>query len=301
VIVVDDGSPVPAAAELSEFHDGEPHIRVTVIEQQNAGPGAARNAALDAVPSDVTFVAFLDSDDEWHPDHLHNAVRALSFGYDLYFSDFRFPDYKEKSAFVRAEKIEPQKHRLLDQGNSIYEYCGNMIDQILVVGNVIGTSNVVYRFATHRDLRFREAFYNGQDYLFWLDFSCRTSKFVFSTKVECECGLGLNIYSGAAWGTARLLNRLKNELKLWHAVRELFSLTKEQDAGVLQRIASVRESIVLNLLHRLTHAKWIPATLLYEIARIDPYFPAWSTAIALRIAHRKLFRPRASLETEAPE
>ncbi|MCK7583192.1 MAG: glycosyltransferase family 2 protein [Chromatiales bacterium] len=49
IFVVDDGSPVPARDELSKIVDSS-QDRLTIIEQPNAGPGAARNKALDNVP-----------------------------------------------------------------------------------------------------------------------------------------------------------------------------------------------------------------------------------------------------------
>ena len=85
VTVVDDGSPVSARAELAPIiaHDR----RVVIIEQANAGPGAARNRGLDATPDDVAYIAFLDSDDRWLPGHLANGLTALRLGADFYFSD----------------------------------------------------------------------------------------------------------------------------------------------------------------------------------------------------------------------
>jgi succinoglycan biosynthesis protein ExoW len=294
IVVVDDGSPIPAEVEIEETSVTEPRMHVRLIKQDNAGPGAARNAGLATVSDEVLYVAFLDSDDEWAPDHLQNAIRGLELGYDFYFSDHLFADYKENSAFVRAGKITPKDHRLLDAEHSIYEYRGDMVDQILVKGNVIGTSTVVYRFRPYADLRFREAFYNGQDYLFWLDFSQRSCRFVFSTRVECDYGKGLNIYAGAGWATSRSLIRLKNELQLWCSVPHFYSLTDQQYAGVIQKIDRVRESIVRDILHRLSHRKPISTAVLREVLRVDPQFPRKSLRPAFRIAKEKLLAGRKS-------
>ncbi len=46
-----------------------------MIRQPNSGPGAARNRGIAA--SRAEFVAFLDADDEWLPDHLATALAAL--------------------------------------------------------------------------------------------------------------------------------------------------------------------------------------------------------------------------------
>ncbi len=62
VIVVDDGSPVPAASELQQFP--APHgLRITVIQQENAGPNQARNTALQNLEPDTALVAYLASEE----------------------------------------------------------------------------------------------------------------------------------------------------------------------------------------------------------------------------------------------
>jgi glycosyltransferase involved in cell wall biosynthesis len=87
VIVVDDASPAPVAAELAGV-GAMPHP-VRVITQANGGPGAARNTGLDHAPPGTRYLAFLDSDDEWMPDHLARAVAALECGYDFCKSAFK--------------------------------------------------------------------------------------------------------------------------------------------------------------------------------------------------------------------
>ncbi|MBB6484480.1 glycosyltransferase family 2 protein [Rhizobium lusitanum] len=77
ILIVDDESPLPAETELQSLSSKErKHIRV--IRQANAGPGGARNTGLNNVPAESRFVAFLDSDDEWAPEHLSNAFGTLT-------------------------------------------------------------------------------------------------------------------------------------------------------------------------------------------------------------------------------
>lgn len=64
-IIVDDGSTDDTPQVLATFaHDS----RVTVIRQANAGQGAALNTALNRTTGQ--FIAFLDADDEYLPNHL---------------------------------------------------------------------------------------------------------------------------------------------------------------------------------------------------------------------------------------
>ena len=70
-IVVDDGSTDGGDRIVESF----PASNVRVIRQANAGPGAARNRGL--LEASGKYVAFLDADDEWLPEYLATAVRAL--------------------------------------------------------------------------------------------------------------------------------------------------------------------------------------------------------------------------------
>src|SRR5262245_25465113 len=70
LIVVDDGSTDNTVA-LIEGCDP----RLKLIRQENQGTAGARNAGLHA--SAGSYIAFLDSDDEWLPHHLELCVGFL--------------------------------------------------------------------------------------------------------------------------------------------------------------------------------------------------------------------------------
>lgn len=72
-VVVDDGSPDRSGevARMFAAHD----TRFTVVRQDNAGLGAARNAGASHVDGD--YLAFLDSDDVLPPDALATLVGSL--------------------------------------------------------------------------------------------------------------------------------------------------------------------------------------------------------------------------------
>ncbi|MBX2838877.1 MAG: glycosyltransferase family 2 protein [Gammaproteobacteria bacterium] len=78
VIVVDDGSSDNTVDVLSEIKDP----RLVVIEQQNAGPAAARNSGAKAAQG--RYVAYLDSDDVWYPEFLQDAHVELKKTPDVF-------------------------------------------------------------------------------------------------------------------------------------------------------------------------------------------------------------------------
>ena len=71
VIVVDDGSTDDGPDIVRKYDD--PRLRL--IQQANAGPGAARNKGLKE--STAPYVAFLDADDEWLPEYLETSLCLL--------------------------------------------------------------------------------------------------------------------------------------------------------------------------------------------------------------------------------
>ena len=73
LIVVDDGSTDQTAAIVSAYAALDP--RVELLSQRNAGPSAARNAAIERARG--RFISFLDSDDAWFPTYLDRAVTTL--------------------------------------------------------------------------------------------------------------------------------------------------------------------------------------------------------------------------------
>jgi glycosyltransferase involved in cell wall biosynthesis len=73
LVVVDDGSTDHTREVLEEFRRRDE--RIVVVQQKNRGLAAARNVGIRVTEGDA--VAFLDSDDEYLPDHLEWRMRYL--------------------------------------------------------------------------------------------------------------------------------------------------------------------------------------------------------------------------------
>ena len=87
VLVVDDASPADPAADIKAAGEPPSNMVVQLIRRPNGGPAAARNTGLDHIGADTDFVALLDSDDTWQPEHLQRAIDSLEPGFDVYFAD----------------------------------------------------------------------------------------------------------------------------------------------------------------------------------------------------------------------
>lgn len=75
LIVVDDGSTDDTAGAARRAIAAAGFTRATVLRQENAGAGAARNHGAAVAQGD--YIAFLDSDDQWLPWTLHYIQEAL--------------------------------------------------------------------------------------------------------------------------------------------------------------------------------------------------------------------------------
>ena len=74
LVVVDDGSSDDSADIVDEYARGDARVRL-VRSERNAGVAAARNRAIGLARG--RYVAFLDSDDWWHPDKLTRQLATL--------------------------------------------------------------------------------------------------------------------------------------------------------------------------------------------------------------------------------
>ena len=149
IIVVDDGSTDETQEVVAAF--GE---RVRYISQQNAGVSSARNSGIKAAT--FAWIAFLDSDDVWHPQKLalqkafHETNSSLLWSHTL-------------EAWIRNGKPVKQKkvHRKVS-GEAFYEslpFCKIAPSTVMIHRTLFETLGV-----------FDEALPVCEDYDLWLRF-----------------------------------------------------------------------------------------------------------------------------------
>ena len=103
ILVVDDGSTDNTAATLASYGG---HLEY--VWQENAGASVARN--LGVAHARHPWVAFLDSDDYWCPEHLAriaNAIHQTQGGASVYFSDMRMPSEDEGGTLWEVAGFQP--------------------------------------------------------------------------------------------------------------------------------------------------------------------------------------------------
>lgn len=86
IIVTNDGGKDATGRMVSDFARQTPRNVVLLEHAQSQGPSAARNTAMKAAKGE--YIAFLDADDIWTPEHLNSLCAVLATGKaDLAYSD----------------------------------------------------------------------------------------------------------------------------------------------------------------------------------------------------------------------
>jgi succinoglycan biosynthesis protein ExoW len=232
VIVVDDQSPISPEADIAKVALPE-NIELRLLTRPNGGPGAARNTGLESLAKDpVDFVAFLDSDDVWKPDHLADALAGLGDNADFYFCDHE-RWYNEQSWFEASETInrwfratEPPFEPMPGLPDYMSFRAGEAFN-CFVEDYFAQTSTVVFRYAPMRDLRFDPSLrHAGEDNMFWLDLATRARRVVFSRRSNIVQGQGVNMYqSSVDWAHPEAARRLAYRLLFFLKVESRFALS----------------------------------------------------------------------------
>ena len=216
VIIINDISPVPVAAEVDGLHLPATCTLAVHTMSHNGGPGAARNAGIAiASNANADFIAFLDSDDEWTPDHLGNAVARLRAGSDVYFCDHeRTGDYTsaftvDSPMFWQRVAVREVAGEAKSVGPHHFTLSASTMREALVYEYIFQTSTVVYRTEACKHIRFDERLRGaGEDHLFWFDLASVAKVFCISLEIEVICGSGVNIYFGSlSWADPRAVDR----------------------------------------------------------------------------------------------
>jgi glycosyltransferase involved in cell wall biosynthesis len=140
VVVIDDGSTDATGAVLEAYRG-----RVRVLERENRGEGAARNAGIRE--SHGEYIAFLDADDIWRPDKLEKTVAALdrAGAASMVYSD--------------ADKIDASGRRLgLTYTPELQKRAPTLEDLLSEPWNILPSTMVMTRVAFDQAGGFEEGF-----------------------------------------------------------------------------------------------------------------------------------------------
>ncbi len=195
LLVIDDGSKDDTFAIARRLAAED--ARVTALKNpENMGVARTRNRGLDMARGE--YVAFLDSDDRWHPDKLQEQIRRMEEeNAALSYTSYAIVDADGKPS--KAAYIVPAQVTF---------------DQLLLE-NVIGCSTVMLARRVAETYRFATDFYH-EDYCLWLDILCGGHKAAGCTAVLTDWRLIQN---------SRSFNKKNSARNRWRIYRGYLKLS----------------------------------------------------------------------------
>jgi glycosyltransferase involved in cell wall biosynthesis len=184
IVIVNDGSTDMSVREAEKISD----IRIRIVNQKNTGVSAARNRGV--AEAKFKYIAFLDADDVWMPDHLQEISDLKNhFPECVVFStNYKIVDTKQKSYFpVDVDKVLP-----LDSEIGIVERYFHIASN--TAPPLFSSAICIEKNALHEIEGFPVNVVAGEDLLTWAKLACRY-KIAFSKKITVI----YNFYAPDEW------------------------------------------------------------------------------------------------------
>jgi glycosyltransferase involved in cell wall biosynthesis len=185
VIVIDDGSSDDTQAILADYGN-----RIKTIKTENMGVSHARNTGIEA--SKGTWIAFLDSDDIWHPTKLYEQFSSL-----------------ENCKWSHCDSVYIGENQSGEVKRSDYSHIPrNEVFDELIVENFITTSSVLIEKALLNKFgKFDENLHCLEDWKLWVEIA-QENPLAYCDKALLE----YRVYSGSTSRKARYVLPLHIEL-----------------------------------------------------------------------------------------
>jgi len=153
IIVVDDGSTDDTAKIIENYIEAHPKAGIKLIRQKNSGPSVARNVGIDSCRG--SFIAFLDSDDQFLPQKIEKQMAAFKNNVDVVLVGCLFDPDQLKT--ISSQNKEMQLISFRD----------------LLWKNQFSSSTSIVKKESLKELRFNEDQSYSEDYDLWLKISLR--------------------------------------------------------------------------------------------------------------------------------
>ena len=267
IVIVDDESPYSPELEIEGL--ARDNFEIVILKQANAGPAAARNTGLEHSEG-ADILAFLDSDDFWHPDHLSTALRSLDGGADFYFCNSQYSD--EGTWFDGLKGMPRLIAQATSVGDDLYLMPTSEIHGFFIRDCFAHTSAVVYDTRKIQGVRFdRSQRMAGEDYLYWLDALKQAQKVGFCTRALSLRGSGIDLYRSALdWDNPECVRRLYCTLRLYTKILHNHCRTAEEARYTRKKISLIRRGIAYLFVRNFMRHFKANLKVFFKMLRSDP-------------------------------
>ncbi len=207
LLVADDGSTDNSRDIVEQYARRDLRIRLLRLDK-NQGVAAARNAAIRAARG--RYIAFLDSDDLWHPQKLEKHITFMR-------------RRKAKLSYTAYSKIDEDHDRGVGSQRSV-RVPNEVTYEQLLMSNVIGCSTAIYD--AHAISKHYLRAVGHEDYILWLGILKRYGSAHGLNEPLTAYRVRANSISGKKLRAARYqwhIYKHIEKLPLWKSVRYFLS------------------------------------------------------------------------------
>jgi len=194
LLVIDDGSSDDTCRIVEKLAQEDHRIQL-LRNEKNLGVSNTRNRGIALAKG--AYIAFLDSDDVWHPQKLEKQLAQMeASGADICYCSYAIVDETGKKA--KADYLVPEQVSFSE----------------LLKENVIGCSTVLLRREALQNHCFGSAYYH-EDYVLWLTLLREDFR-------ACGCAEVLSDWRLIA--NSRSFNKFRSAAFRWKIYREYLNL-----------------------------------------------------------------------------
>ena len=243
VILIDDCSSKAEETRLwfSKIQDDfcDKFALKVLYQMKNKGPGEARNAGWDIAKG--KYIAFLDSDDIWHPQKI-----AIQYNFMIRHPDVGFSCHH--LAIISTDKIQSFNHRSLTITEKQFIRI-NPIKYLFKHYPIGGTSFVMAK--NIKDIRFMPGKRYSEDYLVWLEFCFKYGGLL----IDDFMGASFKPFYGAGGLSQGLWNLEKGELENYKILQKngIIGFSLMCIASMFSLIKFMRRTLIVILRKRYHH------------------------------------------------
>ena len=229
LIIIDDGS-----SDKTENIIKKKYPKIKFYKQKNKGVSAARNKGIKM--ASCKWIAFLDSDDRWHPRKLENQINYL----------LAHPRYK----ICHTDEIWIRKGIRINQHKKHKKHGGHIFDKCLDLCRISPSSVIIHKDIFNKVGLFNEKLPVCEDYDLWLRIAEKFPVLYLDEKLVIKYGGHLNQLSKKYWGMDRFrIIALENIIKK--------SFLKKKNKQLVKKILKKKINIYLQGLKKRNKKKEI--------------------------------------------